>query len=82
MRFSKLNQASLFICVHLSLSLWTVFLSGACWCPSKRGYPKIGSLHKIYFGELTFYHGAGYEKFNSKEWEKKLGDLIILPSKN
>lgn len=37
---------------------------------------------KIYFGELTFYHGAGNEKFSSIEWEKKLGDLIVLPKKN
>lgn len=36
---------------------------------------------KIYFGELTFYHEAGNEKFSSIEWEKKLGDLIVLPKK-
>lgn len=35
---------------------------------------------KIYFGELTFYHEAGAGRFSSIEWEKKLGDLIILPS--
>ena len=33
---------------------------------------------KIYFGELTFYHGSGYEKFNPETWNKKLGDWIDL----
>ena len=32
---------------------------------------------KIYFGELTFYHDGGFAPF-SKEWDKKLGDLINL----
>ena len=34
---------------------------------------------KLYFGELTLYHGAGYEKFRPDEWDKRLGDLMILP---
>lgn len=34
---------------------------------------------KIYFGELTFYPGAGIEEFTPNEWDKKLGDMIILP---
>lgn len=33
---------------------------------------------KIYFGELTFYHGSGYEKFTPEEWDRKLGDLIDI----
>ena len=33
---------------------------------------------KIYFGELTFYHGSGFEKFNTETWNKKLGDWIDL----
>ena len=33
----------------------------------------------IYFGELTFYPGAGLEKFNPFEWDKKIGDWLILP---
>ena len=37
---------------------------------------------KIYFGELTFYHGAGYERFKPIEWDKKMGDMIKLPEKN
>ena len=36
---------------------------------------------KIYFGELTFYPGCGFEEFNPEEWDKKLGDLIKLPKK-
>ena len=36
---------------------------------------------KIYFGEITFYHGSGFEKFSSFEFEKKLGTLIVLPRK-
>lgn len=32
----------------------------------------------IYFGELTFYHGAGYEKFSSKELELKMGGWINI----
>lgn len=33
---------------------------------------------KIYFGELTFYPTAGYMHFDPEEWDKKLGDLIVL----
>jgi hypothetical protein len=35
---------------------------------------------KIYFGELTFYHGSGYIMF-TPEWDKTLGDWINLPIK-
>lgn len=34
---------------------------------------------KIYFGELTFFHGSGMEKFDPIEWDYKLGNLIKLP---
>ena len=34
---------------------------------------------KLYFGELTFYHDAGFGKFRPEEWDKRLGELIILP---
>lgn len=37
----------------------------------------IGS--RIYFGEMTLYHGAGFEKFKPVEWETKMGDWLILP---
>lgn len=36
---------------------------------------------KIYFGEYTFYPGAGLEEFTPEVWDKKLGDLIKLPEK-
>ena len=36
---------------------------------------------RIYFGELTFYPGSGYEQFQPKEWDYKLGEWIRLPIK-
>lgn len=33
---------------------------------------------KIYFGEMTFYPGCGYEEFTPEEWDYKLGELIRL----
>ena len=35
--------------------------------------------NRLYFGELTFYHFAGLEKFEPAEWDRKLGDLLVLP---
>ena len=35
--------------------------------------------HHIYFGELTFYPCAGFMQFKPKEWDKTLGERIILP---
>lgn len=37
--------------------------------------------NRVYFGEMTFYHGAGYEKFEPKSLEIKMGKWIKLPSK-
>ena len=37
--------------------------------------------NKIYFGELTFFDGSGFDKIEPKEWDKKLGDWIKLPQK-
>ena len=34
---------------------------------------------RVYFGECTFYHGSGLEKFNPEEWNIRLGNLIKLP---
>ena len=34
---------------------------------------------KIYFGEFTFYNYAGYEQFYPYEWNKIIGDWLILP---
>ena len=32
--------------------------------------------NKLYFGEMTFYHGDGCEKFTPQEFEKIMGDWI------
>lgn len=34
---------------------------------------------KLYFGEMTFFDAAGFEKYKPDEWDLKLGDLIKLP---
>ena len=34
---------------------------------------------KVYFGELTFYPGCGFEKFTPEKYDKIIGDLIKLP---
>lgn len=33
---------------------------------------------QIYFGELTFFHNAGFNRIHPKEWEKTLGDWIDI----
>lgn len=33
---------------------------------------------RMYFGEFTFYHGSGQEKFTPKEWNLKLGQMINI----
>lgn len=34
---------------------------------------------KIYFGEMTFFDGSGFQKFCPEEWDEKFGQLIKLP---
>lgn len=34
----------------------------------------------IYFGELTFFHGSGFEKFNPIYFDKKMGSWLKLPN--
>ena len=34
--------------------------------------------NNILFGEMTFFHGSGIEKFIPKVWNRKFGDLIEL----
>ena len=34
---------------------------------------------RTYFGECTFFPGAGFGKFVPQEWDFKLGELLILP---
>ena len=36
---------------------------------------------KVYFGELTFFDASGYDNLNSEEWNRRLGDWIVLPKK-
>ena len=33
---------------------------------------------KVYFGELTLYHFGGFVPFQPEEWDKRLGEYIIL----
>ncbi|MBQ6718906.1 MAG: glycosyl transferase [Oscillospiraceae bacterium] len=34
---------------------------------------------QVYFGELTFYPGCGFEEFHPEEWDMRLGEMIQLP---
>ena len=34
---------------------------------------------RIYFSEFTFFHEGGMIPYESGEWEKKLGDMLVLP---
>lgn len=36
----------------------------------------------IYFGEITFFHGSGFEKFIPEVWNKIFGEWIKLPEDN
>jgi hypothetical protein len=36
---------------------------------------------KIYFGELTFAHGGGYEKFEPEQFDFEMGSWLELPKK-
>lgn len=33
----------------------------------------------IWFGEMTFYHGGGYEKFSDEKWNRTMGDWLSIP---
>lgn len=35
--------------------------------------------HRIYFGELTFFHASGMRPFNPEKWDEILGSWITLP---
>lgn len=35
--------------------------------------------NSLYFGELTFYPGSGFEEFNPESWDEQFGKLIELP---
>ncbi|MBQ6052027.1 MAG: glycosyl transferase [Clostridia bacterium] len=34
---------------------------------------------KLFFGEMTFFSGAGFSKYDPPSFERQLGDLLILP---
>lgn len=34
---------------------------------------------KVYFGEITFYHGGGCNKIEPEEWDLRMGSWIHLP---
>lgn len=36
---------------------------------------------KLYFGEMTFFHGSGHEHFRPEDWDERLGKLIRLPNR-
>lgn len=37
---------------------------------------------RIYFGEMTFFHCSGFERFHPEEWDKTFGEWLVLPSKS
>ena len=36
---------------------------------------------QVYFGEMTFYHFGASVPFETEEWDKKIGDWLVLPDK-
>lgn len=37
--------------------------------------------NKLYFGEMTFFHYSGFTPFEPEIWDRKIGDLLVLPEK-
>lgn len=37
---------------------------------------------RLYFGELTFYHGSGFEEFRPRQFGEILGDWIFIKNKS
>lgn len=37
---------------------------------------------QVYFGEITFFHWSGMQKFEPSEWDETFGSWIELPKKN
>ena len=33
---------------------------------------------KLYFGEITLYHGSGYDSFFPKEYDKYYGNMLNI----
>lgn len=45
-------------------------------------YIRVDVYHvdgKLYFGELTFFDSAGFEKIKPKSWNYELGSYLHLP---
>ncbi len=36
---------------------------------------------KIFFGEITFYPGSGFEAFQPEKWDEEIGNWLVLPNK-
>ncbi len=36
---------------------------------------------QVYFGEITLFPGGGFTEYSPQEWDKTLGDWLILPNK-
>lgn len=36
--------------------------------------------NKVYFGEITFHPGSGFQPYIPPEWDNKLGDMLRLPT--
>ena len=34
--------------------------------------------HQVYFGEITFFHNAGFTAVQPEQWNRKLGDMIKI----
>lgn len=34
---------------------------------------------KVYFGEITFYHGGGFERFDPPDFDRVFGEKLVLP---
>ena len=37
---------------------------------------------QVYFSEITFHPSSGFMPFNPPEWNKRIGDWLVLPNKN
>ncbi|MGD9611365.1 MAG: ATP-grasp fold amidoligase family protein [Kiritimatiellia bacterium] len=45
-------------------------------------YARIDLFHcggKVYFGEITFYHGGAFERFDPPETDRTFGEKLVLP---
>ncbi len=46
-------------------------------------YARIDLFHcggKIYFGEITFYHGGAFERFDPPEFDRVFGEKLVHPT--